>query len=60
MCIRDRGLRGAAESGNHGADGADAFGAEAGSIVVKAQGGVRYTVPSTIRPDKMDEEQIPR
>ena len=54
---RSPGARMAAESGNHGAD---AFGEEAGSIVVKAQGGVRYTVPSTIRPDKMDEEQILR
>lgn len=57
---RSPGTRLTAEGGRHGTDGADAFGAEAGSIVIKAQGGVRYTVPATIRPDRMDEEQILR
>lgn len=57
---RSPGARMTAEGGNHTADGADTAGAEAGSIVVKAQGGVRYTVPATIRPDRMDEEQILR
>lgn len=57
---RSPGARMTAERGNHTADGADTAGAEAGSIVIKAQGGVRYTVPSTIRPDRMDEEQILR
>ncbi len=30
------------------------------SITIKPQGGVRYTVPSTIRPQRMEEEQILR
>lgn len=34
--------------------------AAASSITVKPQGGVRYTVPSILRPQRMEEEQILR
>ena len=34
--------------------------AAASSITVKPQGGVRYTVPSILRPQRMEEEQTLR
>ncbi len=34
--------------------------AEQTNIAIKAQGGVRYTVPTTINPTRMDEQQVVR
>jgi len=53
----------AASAGRHAAEyvlRGTAVADEKNVIGIKAQGGVRYTVPSTISPARMDEEQIIR